>query len=93
MFSMACAFAKGREIWRVSHEAERGITHLDVTGTPPKNFEEIRTRLLRQQTDDPGGADYVFDIPVDLAQSLTGFRYDEDIEGAGDKPFEILEPR
>ena len=35
--------------------------------------------------------DYIFDIPVELAQALTGFRYDMAIEGAGKEPFEVLE--
>src|SRR5262245_28060817 len=52
MFSMSCGFTKGREIWRVTHESDRGLTHLDVSGTPPPSFEEIRTGLLHQQSTD-----------------------------------------
>jgi len=34
--------------------------------------------------------DYLFSIPVELAQALTGYTHDEDILGQDGKPFEVL---
>ena len=34
--------------------------------------------------------DYIFDVPVELAQTLAGYRHDADIPGAGTDPFEVL---
>lgn len=34
--------------------------------------------------------DYLFNIPVDLAQALTGYTHDEDIPGQEGEPFEVL---
>jgi hypothetical protein len=31
-----------------------------------------------------------FDIPVQLAESRTGYRHDQDVSGPGDRPFEVL---
>jgi hypothetical protein len=32
----------------------------------------------------------VFDIPVELTRELAGFRYDQDVEGAEGRPFQVL---
>jgi len=34
--------------------------------------------------------DYIFNIPVELAQALTGYTHDEDIPGQTGEPFEVL---
>jgi len=36
------------------------------------------------------GVDYIFDIPVQLAESLTGYRHDRDIPGMPKDAFEVL---
>ena len=36
------------------------------------------------------GCDYVFDIPVETARSLTGYRHDQDIPGLTGEAFEVL---
>ena len=35
--------------------------------------------------------DHVFDVPVEVAKELTGFRYDQDIDGIDHGAFEVLE--
>jgi hypothetical protein len=59
----------------------------------PSAFYAIRDRLLNEQQKAGGrkaGADYVFDIPVELCKSLIGYRYSQDIAGAEKNPFEAL---
>ena len=79
MFSAAHCCAEGRESWSVWHDCERGRYDLSVRGALPAELEPIRKRLIAKQ-DESGGArsnvDYTFDIPVELACELTGYRHD-----------------
>lgn len=77
MFSGARCFMDGVEAWAVIHEAEKGLRHLHVEGTPPAQFGRIRSReLRRQEVDDPKGklVDYVYDIPPKVAAAVCGVR-------------------
>jgi hypothetical protein len=79
MVSAACAYENGKEQWLINHEAELGIRNLDVYGSPPPDFATIRDRLTKQQEEDDGDGlpvDYFFDIPVETATSLCGYRHD-----------------
>ena len=80
MFSEARGYENGAEQWRVTHDSDKGIYSLEVTGTPPAAFEGIRARLVEQQ-DSEGGAkadvDFIFDIPLTLGEAICGFRPDE----------------
>jgi hypothetical protein len=78
MFSEARGFAGGAQAWRVTHDPEsaRGGLDLQVEGEPPAAFAEIRDRILAEQAA-KGDADYVFDIPGRVAESLCGFFFGE----------------
>ena len=89
MNSYACEWDKGTEQWSVYHDAQRGIEHLEVTGNLPCEFQSIRDRLLAEQTGSDD-TDFVFDIPIELFAARGGIRYDQDIPGAGEEPWEIL---
>jgi len=88
MCSHATGWKNGCKCWSVIHDAQRGIEHLDTEGDLPLIFGSIRDRLLLEQQD--GSADYIFDIPVEVAKSLTGYRHNLDIPGASKEPFEVL---
>src|SRR5206468_2866798 len=84
MYSNACAWANGVELWSVFHDAQQGIKHFETTGTLPPEMRPIRDRLFaRQEVDD--GADFIFDIPIELFAVLGGIRYDHDICGWGSR--------
>jgi hypothetical protein len=91
MCSSAVGWKDGRQIWEAWHDAQQGSAHLEYTGDLPPSFAAIRDRLIARQTE-MNDADYIFDIPVELAKDLTGFRHDEDIPGASAEPFELLRP-
>jgi len=100
MFSTASGWRDGHCIWTITHESERGIDHLEVSGELPGEFPAIRDRLqANQQAEDAisPACDYIFDIPVSVAESLTGYRHDVEIPEIGDQRFEVLkhtrEPR
>jgi hypothetical protein len=79
MFSAAHCCADGRESWSVWHDSGRGLYDLSTRGALPAEFAPIRRRLAAKQ-DESGGArsdvDYTFDVPVELARELTGYRHD-----------------
>lgn len=77
----------GTRVLAVGHDAQRGIRHLDVEGSLPAEMQQIVDDAMRSQDD--GEADYVFDIAIEVAHRLTGFRHDYDLgEGA---MFDVLE--
>ena len=82
----------GQLEWRVQHEADKGVTHLQVSGTPPDDLETLRQGALARQLchDDEPGVDYIFDVPLDLAKRVVGFRHDESEPGPELEYFEIL---
>jgi hypothetical protein len=94
MCSHASQWRNSRELWSLMHDAHTGrIEHLEIKGEPPLFFASIRDRLRAKQQEAGGnkaGVDYTFDIPIETAQQFTGYRHDQDIPGAGEKPFEVL---
>ena len=93
MCSFAACWRDGQRVWSVYHDAQSGMDSLDVQGEPPAAFVAIRDRLRAQQAAAGGkkaGVDYIFDIPVELAHSLTGYRHDHDIPGMPKDAFEVL---
>jgi hypothetical protein len=77
MFSRVSFWERGVEVWAVTHDAQRGIEHLDVTGAPPAFVAEIRQRCLTQQRAEGGAdVDYVFDVPVEAGAKIGGYRHD-----------------
>lgn len=75
MHSACGLYAQERCVWSVDYASERSRERFQVDGQPPAEFESLRARA---QADQPhsGGCDLLFDVPVDLAASIVGFRYD-----------------
>lgn len=93
MFSSATCYSNGSQTWRVEHDAQQSIYHLHTVGSPPAQLDGVYAKL-KQEQDDAGGAnadvDYIFDVPVAVAQAITSYRHDMDIEGVDSEPFEVL---
>ena len=92
MYCFSTCWLNGQQEWRVQHEAEKGTTHLQVSGVPPEELETLRQGALARQLchDDEIGVDYVFDVPLELAKRVVGFRHDEGAPGPELEFFEIL---
>ena len=92
MYCFSACWLNGKQEWRVQHEAEKGNTHLDVSGVPPEELETLRQGALARQLchDDEIGVDYVFDVPLELAKRVVGFRHDDNDPGPELEFFEIL---
>ncbi len=91
MVTVASFWRDGRQIWRVTHDGQEAMNHLSIVGDVPPTFASIRDKYLAKQAAEPeGDVDHIFDIPVELARELTGFRHDQEISGASAEPFEVL---
>jgi hypothetical protein len=93
MVTVASGWRDGKQIWRVTHDGQKSADHLSADGQVPPDFAPIRDKYLAKQTAEPEeDVDHIFDIPVELARALTGFRHDQEFSGVGEKPFDVLEP-
>jgi len=80
MASSAELWSGGSRKWWISHEGENGPKGLDFSGELPENFHQIRTEmeaLQKEEGGDEAGVDYIFDIPLLVAKSMTGFQLGE----------------
>jgi hypothetical protein len=91
MFSAAYGYQGGRRVWELAHNAQRSINDLPAAGSPPPSFESIRRRLTREQETAPG--DFIFDIPVEVAAAVCGFRHPRLAYERGRPQFTRLEVR
>ncbi len=66
-------------MWSVWHDAQIDPRHLEEEGAPPAAYEDIKRRLMaRQDEEDPDmtSVDLISEIPLELAESVTGYRHD-----------------
>jgi hypothetical protein len=80
MASSAELWSQGKRKWKISHEGENGPKGLDALGELPECFNDIRTEMEQIQLSEGGEAadvDYIFEIPLKVAQSIVGFKHDE----------------
>ena len=98
MCSVVAGWTAGTKNWEVSHESEKGIFHLSQDGSVPAELTAIHEGLRTEQEShgrEASGVDYIFDVPIDLAKAIVGFKHDEDPDYDGEDPWkvcEILEP-
>jgi hypothetical protein len=82
MVSYSSLWQGGRYTWQIRHDSDQGVWHLEISGDLPPEFAGVRdTALQKQRAEEERrepaglGVDYVFDVPLDVAAMLTGFRY------------------
>jgi hypothetical protein len=71
----------GRRLWHLHYDGSRGPKGLDVDGDLPPCLPAIKDEMEREQLaagGDKAGVDMIFEIPVRVAKTLTGFKHDED---------------
>lgn len=93
MFSSAEYWSGGNQLWRAVHVGENGPLHLQTSGILPPGFERMAAQLMPAQVA-AGGAkadvDHYFDIPLNAAKEVSGFKHDEDFPGVNYEGFEVL---
>jgi hypothetical protein len=87
MVSFSSGWENGVELWSVHHDCS-ARKDLFIKGCPPQPFNDIRARLEAEQkqhnaTKPPRRerVDFIFNIPVDLAEAITGYSHIQDFPG------------
>lgn len=96
MVSVVLCAEDGALEWSVTHDAQEGIYDLSTAGTLPPYFTEIEMRLKGEQEKNGGAkadVDFVFDIPIALAEKVTGYRHDGSGFGSGTPQFSAAIPK
>ena len=94
MASGVAGWKNGEKVWSVEHNGEEGVFHLDTQGSPPDSLEEIVSSHRSQQEAEGGesaGVDLIFEIPVVLAEKLTGFHHEGDYDYGDCDPWHVCE--
>jgi len=79
MFSAASMYEFGKELWCVMYNSEEESQPIMVTKNMPDNFPAVYERLrAEQEKADRQGDDvaYLFDVPIEVASGLCGYRHD-----------------
>ena len=96
MVSKSFAFERGTKLWQMEHDSQNHSDDLSVIGSPPATFQSIQRRLrerqAQQDNSQPRRVDYIFDIPVETAESACGYRHDRWRFEWGQPKFSRLEP-
>lgn len=77
IFSQATCWRNGSRVWSVTYDGEEGATDVVVEGDLPFAFAAIHAQFTAlAQAEDAGDAlvDPMFEIPVEMVHSLTGYK-------------------
>lgn len=80
MANSAELWSEGSQKWWISHGGEDGPKGLDFSGNLPDVFQKVKAEMEEMQGKEGGDqadVDYLFEIPLLVARSLTGFKHDE----------------
>jgi hypothetical protein len=81
MFSSCSCWKDGKEVWKVKHEGDRSLA-LRISGNPPDELAAIEreyySKQIREYENDPYSIDWMFEVPLQLAKQIVGFKHDED---------------
>jgi hypothetical protein len=99
MISYASLWQDGHHVWQIRHDPDQGVGHLEVRGDLPSAFGDFRSIAMDKQRAEqarrkPGewGVDYLFDVPIDTAAAITGYRHDRLVENDFFKNLRALKP-
>lgn len=81
----------GTRRWRIEHSSEKGPEHLQTEGALPEALAAWVTGAEAAQSTD-AEVDAYFDVPLQAAQQLAGFKHDETHPALGCDSFVVLEP-
>ena len=93
MASSSEMWSQGKRKWWLSHEGEDGPKGLATDGDLPESFPAIRKGMEEAQHaagGDDAGVDYIFEIPLKVAEALVGFKHDEDNTHVIDRQYVVL---
>lgn len=76
--SASAGWSNGREVWALHHVGDDSddVDNLNIRGELPPSFTDIRAGAMGSE--DVGEGIAIFDVPLEVARALTGFRRDAD---------------
>ncbi|MEV0293863.1 hypothetical protein [Nocardia sp. NPDC050710] len=76
--SAAAQWKSGRQVWIVTHSCDSGAVpdHIEFEGELPEVFADILADAHAEYADS-GGTECLYEVAVDLAAEITGFREDD----------------
>ena len=94
MLATSELWRNGEQIWRIEHDAQQSIDHIEVSGNLPSEYAVIVKEYAAQQ-ENAGGkkadTDYFFEIPLQIAKNIVGFKHDEsDFQDEGFEEFQTV---
>ncbi len=93
MWSSAELWSNGQQIWRVTHLGSEGdLLDLSVTGIVPPYLQGLMDAARAEQGNDEDGVDFTFEVPLDLAAKVIGFRHENYLQHSDVDIFHILKP-
>ncbi|MDN4056488.1 hypothetical protein QPK32_25860 [Massilia sp. YIM B02763] len=93
MFSTVACYRRGELAWSVEHDAQQDICHLAIVGDAPPEAAAMRAAALAEHDQGPCGdadTDYMFDVPIRLAEMMTSFSHDAGLRVPRADAFELL---
>jgi hypothetical protein len=94
MFSCAEEWVAGALRWRAVHVGEDGPIDLKTIGALPSSFQPMADAFAAKQQAECGetaAVDYYFEIPLNAARLITGFKHDENVPGLDYEQFDLLQ--
>jgi hypothetical protein len=92
MWSTAEHWQNGAQTWRIEHDAQKSMCHIGASGLLPDGYSLIEqefTELQKQAGGEDSDTDYFFEIPLQTAKGIVGFKHDEP-GGAADATFIVF---
>ena len=74
MASTSASYSNGKQNWQLAYNAQNALHNVIEKGELPTTYRAIFDKILVNQANRLD-VDYYFDIPVEMAESLTGFKY------------------
>lgn len=94
MVSSSAVWRAGQRLWYLHHDGSGGPKGLDIEGSPPDCCASVCAEMERKQIDAGGinaGVDFIFEIPLLVAEQLTGFKHDKEPSAVVGDVFRVLE--
>jgi hypothetical protein len=94
MFSSAEFWKDGTRVWRIEHDAEESTRHLLTSGAMPEDYQAVLQQITEQQDSEDAGpkeVDFFFDVPLQVAYRIAGFKHDEIHSAINYEEFSVYE--
>jgi hypothetical protein len=93
MYSSCCEYRDGKELWSVSHNAQKDLWDLKADGEIPDWFADIKNEAWKQQEIENAQSaevDFIFDVPLLMAEKICGHKHDRWKYDWGEPTFTVL---